>query len=107
MAAAFSLHLSVPLTPVSSKNRGSGGLLFFAHVSKGMPMLGKLSCEILSGRRKLELGEPLTYFILPLKNVLMPAQTGKEPNIREGAPLEMLGVTLCHHFSELRMIINR
>lgn len=72
-----------------------------------MPMLGKLSCEILSGRRKLELGEPLTYFILPLKNVLMPAQTGKEPNIREGAPLEMLGVTLCHHFSELRMIINR
>lgn len=105
MAAAFSLHLSVPLTPLSSKNRGSGSLLSFAHVSKGMPVLVRLSCEILSGRRKLE--EPLTYFILPLKNVLMPAQTGKEPNIREGSPLEMLDVALCHHFSELRMIINR
>ena len=70
-------------------------------------MLGKLFCGILSRRRKLELGELLTYFIFPLKNVLMPAQTGKEPNIREGSPLEILGIALCHHFSELRMIINR
>lgn len=51
-ATVFSL--SVSLTAAScSKNKGSGGLSYFAKGYWGMPMLGKQFCEGLSGRRKL------------------------------------------------------